>query len=127
MVKLLKYKLELLVEVVELEASQESSAHTIAHPVNLTLVPSKLEQWKGLATFDQSFNKILSFHQQYSDSRYVTIFDSVAAAIVATKRFRDAFPWNSVGEVHGLSSLIMRQEALAKKITVGTSTILVVL
>ncbi|MBP0040580.1 MAG: type I-D CRISPR-associated helicase Cas3' [Roseofilum sp. SBFL] len=123
MVNLLRDKLGLWVEVVESHPSDSSNARIIAHPVNLKLVPAELSRWQGLQALDESFDQIESFHKQYSDARYVAIFDSVAAAIGAAKRFRNAFDFDLVGEVHGLSSTTMRQEALVKKVTVGTSTI----
>ncbi|MDJ1180258.1 type I-D CRISPR-associated helicase Cas3' [Roseofilum sp. BLCC_M91] len=123
MVNLLRDKLGLWVEVVESHPSDNPDARIIAHPVNLKLVPAELNRWQGLQALDESFDEIESFNQQYSDARYVAIFDSVAAAIGAAKRFINAFDFDLVGEIHGLSSTVMRQEALAKKVTIGTSTI----
>ncbi len=123
MVNLLREKLGLWVEIVESHPSKDPNARAIAHPVNLKLVPAELEKWEGLKALDESFNEIESFQQQYPDTRYVAIFDAVAAAIGAAKRFRNTFDFNLVGEIHGLSSAEMRGEALAKKVTVGTSTI----
>jgi CRISPR-associated helicase Cas3 len=125
MVELLRDKLGLgdRVKVVECKPSQQSSSYTIAHPVHLTLVPTELDRWQGLTALDSSFETILSFNEQFPATRYVAIFDAVAAAIGAARRFRDLFTPDLVGEVHGLSSETMRREALARKITVGTSTI----
>ncbi|XWK91236.1 MAG: type I-D CRISPR-associated helicase Cas3' [Phormidium sp.] len=123
MINLLKYKLNLDVKIVELVPSNKASAHTIAHPVSLTLMPADLDKWKGLEAFDESFEQIITFYNQYSDARFVSIFDSVASTIGIAKRFSNLFGRNSIGEIHGLSSEKMRQEALSKKVTVGTSTI----
>ncbi len=122
-VNLLKNKLNLWVETVASTPSNQDSAYTIAHPVNLTLIPSNLDKWQGLKTLDESFDIITSFNQKYSDSRYVGIFDSVAGAIGAAKSFKNFFEFAQVGEIHGLSSKKMREESLAKKVTIGTSTI----
>lgn len=123
MVELLRDKLGLWVEVIEAQPSSDPSARTIAHPVHLTLIPAELEHWQGLTAFDESFHIITAFHKRYPAARHVTIFDSVAAAIGAARRFRDAFAPDFVGEVHGLSSETMRRQALARQFTVGTSTI----
>ncbi|MGD1702690.1 type I-D CRISPR-associated helicase Cas3' [Dapis sp. BLCC M229] len=123
MVNLVRDKLGLWLEVVESHPSDNPNTRVIAHPVNLKLVPAELSRWQGLQALDESFEEIESFQQKYSDARYVAIFDSVAAAIGAAKCFRNAFDFDLVGEIHGLSSTVMRQEALAKKVTVGTSTI----
>lgn len=123
MVELLRDRIGLWVEVIEAQASSVLSARTIAHPVHLTMVPAELDRWQGLTAFDESFHTITAFHERYPAARYVTIFDSVAAAIGASRRFRDAFAPDLVGEVHGLSSETMRRQALARQFTVGTSTI----
>jgi CRISPR-associated helicase Cas3 len=123
MVELLREKLGLWVEVIEAHPSQSVQARTIAHPVRLILIPADLDRWQGLTALDESFGAIRAFNETHPLARTVAIFDSVAAAIGAARRFGDAFAPGLVGEVHGLSSAAMRREALARKFTVGTSTI----
>ncbi len=123
MVELLREKLGLWVEVIEAQPSQSVQARTIAHPVQLTLIPADLDRWQGLTALDESFGAVRTFNETYPLARNVAIFDSVAAAIGAARRFGEAFASEMVGEVHGLSSGARRRDALARKFTVGTSTI----
>ena len=123
MVSLLRDKLQLRVKVVEAQPSVAPTARTIAHPLHLSFMPADLNHWQGLAALDENWGAIESLRQQHSAGRWVTIFDSVAAAIMAAQRFRARFGNEVVGEVHGLSSETARKQALAKQVTVGTSTI----
>ena len=123
MVTLLREKLGLEVKVIQAQPSDQPIARTMAHPLHLTLVPANLDHWQGLAALDENWNLIESLRQQYPAGRWVTIFDSVAGAIMAAQRFRARFGTDQVGEVHGLSSETARMQALARRVTVGTSTI----
>ncbi len=123
MVDLLRQKLGLRVEVVEAQPSMLPAARTIAHPLHLTLTPANLDRWQGLAALEENWSVIETLRGQYPAGRWVTIFDSVAAAIMAAQRFRASWGAEAVGEVHGLSSEKARSDALARLVTVGTSTI----
>lgn len=123
MVALLREQLHLRVEVIEAQPSAIPAARIVAHPLQLTLAPANLDRWQGLTAIEENHGLIDMWRQQYPAGRWVTILDSVAGAIMMAQRFRVDFGQAAVGEVHGLSSLKMRAEALAKPATVGTSTI----
>jgi CRISPR-associated endonuclease/helicase Cas3 len=119
----LRDKLNLRVEVVQGEPSDGPTAHTIAHPLRLTVLPADLARWKGAKTLAENLSLVDAFLQDYPPGRLVTILDAVAGAINIAQTFRDRFPTRPVGEVHGFSSAQERKEALRRPITVGTSAI----
>lgn len=116
-------RLHLPVKEVEGESSDVPDAHTIAHPLQLTLLPADLRQWKGVETLLECLPALETFLQKYPQARLVTILDSVAGAIATAQALRERFPDKSVGEVHGFSSQQEREEALHRSFTVGTSTV----
>jgi CRISPR-associated helicase Cas3 len=122
-VKWLRDKLELRVEVVEGQSSDAPDAHTIAHPLQLTLLPADLGRWKGTEALLEYLPQLQQFTADYPQARMVTILDSVAGAISIAQTMREAFPDKTVGEVHGFSSPEERETATRQSITVGTSTI----
>ncbi|MEW6045884.1 MAG: type I-D CRISPR-associated helicase Cas3' [Bacillota bacterium] len=123
MVGLLRDRLGLRVEVVEARPSEGAQARLAAHPVTLKIISADLDRWQGLTGLEEAFDQILAFRDEHPEARYVIIFDSVAAAVAAARCLREEFGAGQVGEVHGLSSQAMRGEALAQRITVGTSAI----
>ena len=121
--KWLRDHLHLPVEVVEGEASDAPDAHTIAYPLQLTLLPADLRRWKGVETLLEYLPTLQAFLSEHPQARLVAILDSVAGAIEVARLLRELFPDKAVGEVHGLSSEQEREEAIRRPITVGTSTI----
>lgn len=119
----LKNKLGLRVELVEGKPSAAPEARTIAHPLQLTLLPADLGRWKGADALLEYLPHLQQFVADYPQARLVTILDSVAGAINVAQSFREAFPGKAVGEVHGFSSAKERERATRCPITVGTSTI----
>jgi len=119
----LRDRLHLPVEVIAGEPSDAPEARTIAHPLQLTLLPADLRRWKGVEALLEYLPEIQRFIQTRPQARLVTILDSVAGAIETARALRDLFPNQPVGEVHGFSSDQERAEALRKPFTVGTSTI----
>jgi CRISPR-associated helicase Cas3 len=119
----LRDQLHLPVEVVEGEPSDAPDARTIAHPLQLTLLPADLRRWKGVEALPEYLPALESFLKEYPQARLVTILDSVAGAIATAQALRERFPDKPVGEVHGFSSQQERKEALRRPFTVGTSTI----
>ena len=123
MVTLLREKMGLWVEVLEAQPSAFATARTVAHPLHLSVLPANLDRWQGLAALEENWGEVERLRREYPGACWVAVFDSVAAAIQAAQRFRRDFGHDRVGEVHGLSSEQARSEALAKTVTVGTSTI----
>lgn len=119
----LRDHLRLPVEMVKGKPSSEPSARTIAHPLELTLLPADLRRWQGVETLKAYLPTLQSFVDDYPDARLVTILDSVAGAIETAHVLRRTFPSKPVGEIHGLSSTEEREEAIRRPLTVGTSTI----
>jgi len=119
----LRDHLHVPVEVVAGEASDAPNARTIAHPLQLTLLPADLRRWRGVETLLEYLPKLRLFIDTYPQARLATILDSVAGAIAVALSLRDQFPGKAVGEVHGFSSERERKEALQRPFTVGTSTI----
>ena len=119
----LREKLNLRVEVVQGEPSDDPTAHTIAYPLRLTVLPADLARWKATETLAENLPLVDAFLQDHPSGRLVTILDAVAGAINMAQTFRDRYPTRPVGEVHGFSSSQEREEALRQPITVGTSTI----
>ncbi|HEC34865.1 MAG TPA: type I-D CRISPR-associated helicase Cas3' [Chloroflexi bacterium] len=119
----LRDHLRLPVEVVEGEPADAPDARTIAHPLQLTLLPADLRRWKGVETLLEYLPALQEFVSTYPQARVATILDSVAGAIGVAQALRDLFPGRPVGEVHGFSSAQEREEALRRPFTVGTSTI----
>ena len=115
--------LNLSVDIIECESSASPTARTIAHPVELTILPADLKRWQGTQALLNYLPELQKFVSIYPQTRMVTILDSVGGAINMTQTFRDTFPHKSVGEVHGFSSAAERETALKKELTVGTSTI----
>jgi hypothetical protein len=95
----------------------------IAHPLRLTLLPADLNHWQGTTALAESSEIIDAFRQNYPQGRVVAIFDAVAGAIEVARLFRSRYSSLTVGEVHGFSSEVSREEATQKQVTVGTSTI----
>ncbi|HET89956.1 MAG TPA: type I-D CRISPR-associated helicase Cas3' [Chloroflexi bacterium] len=119
----LRDRLRLPVEIVAGEPSDAPEARTIAHPLQLTLLPADLRRWKGIETLLEHLPELKAFTQAHPQARLVTILDSVAGAIGLAQTLREQFPDRGVGEVHGFSSAQERQTALHQPFTVGTSTI----
>jgi len=119
----LRDKLNLRVEVVQDEPSDAPTAHVIAYPLRLTVLPADLARWKGTEMLVENLSLVDAFLQDYPSGRLVTILDAVAGAINVAQTFRDRYPTRLVGEVHGFSSVQEREEALRRPISVGTSTI----
>jgi CRISPR-associated endonuclease/helicase Cas3 len=119
----LRDHLHLPVETVEGEPSDGPESSLIAHPVQLTLLPSDLRRWKGVETLLDHLPALGQFANDYPQARLVTILDSVAGAISVARLLSEQFPGKPVGEVHGFSSAQERKEALRRPFTVGTSTI----
>lgn len=119
----LRDKLQIPVEVVEAKASATPAARTIAHPVQLDLLPANLLQWKGEEAIAAYLPDLRQFLSDHPAARLATILDSVAGAISFAQMLRREFPDKTVGEVHGFSSEQARASALRKSFTVGTSTI----
>lgn len=119
----LRDRLELRVEVVEGHPSDAPGARTIAHPLQLTLLPADLGRWKGAEALLEYLPYLQQFVTDYPQARMVAILDSVAGAINIAQSLRETFPGKPVGEVHGLSSAEERDTATRQPITVGTSTI----
>ncbi len=118
----LRDRLGIPTEVITAEFSAASTAHLIAHPLRLTVLPADLRRWKGEEALLAYLSEIERFLQEYPSARIVTILDSVAAAVALAEHLRARWP-GQVGEVHGLSSEAERGEALRRPFTVGTSTI----
>jgi CRISPR-associated endonuclease/helicase Cas3 len=119
----LRDRLDLPVKVVESEPSSAPGARTIAHPLQLTILPADLRRWQGVEALLEYLPEMRQFVNAHPQARLVTILDSVAGAISVAQAMRDLFPGKPVGEVHGFSSVQEREEALRKPFTVGTSTI----
>lgn len=119
----LRDALGLRVEVLEAEPSEKPDARMIAHPLRLSLLPADLEQWKGADTLIGNLSLLDEFLQRYPAGRIVTIMEAVAAAIGTAEQFRQRYPAKAIGEVHGLSSVEERRQALRQEVTVGTTTI----
>jgi CRISPR-associated endonuclease/helicase Cas3 len=117
----LRDRLNLPVEVVECAPADSPGARTIAHPLQLTILPADLRHWQGVECLLAYLPELRRFVQDYPQARLVTILDSVAGAIKLAQALRDEFP--GVGEVHGFSSDQERAGALRQPFTVGTSTI----
>jgi CRISPR-associated endonuclease/helicase Cas3 len=122
-ISLLREKLGIRVEIIEAMPSEIPHARVIAHPLRLILIPTDLDRWQGTAAFTESIGIIDAFRQNYSQGRFVAIFDAVAGAIEVARYFRNRYPGIAVGEVHGFSSHTSREEATKQQVTVGTSTI----
>lgn len=116
-------KLDMTVDIIESKPSANEAARTIAHPVELTVIPADLQHWQGHEALLVYLPELQQFIINYPSTRVVTILDSVGGAINITETFRKAFPHKTVGEVHGFSSAEERENALKKELTVGTSTI----
>jgi len=119
----LRDHLHLPVEIVKGKPSNEPDARTIAHPLQLTLVPADLRRWQGVETLKTYLPTLQNFIDSYPKARLVTILDSVAGSIQAAQVLRQMFPSKPVGEIHGLSSAQERETAIRQPFTVGTSTI----
>lgn len=119
----LRTYLQLPVELVKGEPSSAPDARTIAHPLQLTLLPADLRHWQGIEALKGYLPTLQSFVADYPGARLVTILDSVAGSIQAAQALRQMFPNKAVGEIHGLSSPQEREEAIRRSFTVGTSTI----
>ncbi|MBN1815256.1 MAG: type I-D CRISPR-associated helicase Cas3' [Anaerolineae bacterium] len=117
----LRDQLKLPVEVVECVATDSPDARTIAHPLQLTVLPADLRHWQGVECLLAYLPQVRRFVQDHPQARLVTILDSVAGAIKLAQTLREEFP--GVGEVHGFSSDQERAGALRQPFTVGTSTI----
>jgi CRISPR-associated helicase Cas3 len=122
-IPLLQKKLGIRVETIEAIPSGNSQARVIAHPLRLILLPADLDRWQGTSAFAESIEVIDSFQQNYSQGRFVAIFDAIAGAIEVARLFRSRYPGLTVGKVHGFSSEVSREEATKQQVTVGTSTI----
>jgi CRISPR-associated helicase Cas3 len=122
-IPLLREKLGIQVETVEATPSEDPQARVIAHPLRLILLPADLDRWQGTNALTESIEIIDTFRQSYPQGRIVTIFDAVAGAIEIARLFRSRYPNLTIGEVHGFSSEVSREEATQKQTTVGTSTI----
>jgi CRISPR-associated endonuclease/helicase Cas3 len=122
-VKWLRDRLKLRVEVVEGQPTDAPGARTIAHPLQLTLLPADLGRWKGAEALLEYLPQLQQLVADYPQARIVTILDSVAGAISIAQTLRETFPGKPVGEVHGFSSTEERDMATRQPITVGTSTI----
>jgi CRISPR-associated endonuclease/helicase Cas3 len=99
------------------------NAWTVAHPVELFIVPACLARWQAHEALDEHFTLVSDFVTDRPDARSVFILDSVAGAVQLAKSLADRFGKANVGEVHGLSSEEARNDALRRRFTVGTSTI----
>lgn len=119
----LQERLGLDVEVIQAEPSISVSARTIAHPVELELLPADLQMWQGTQTILDYLPTIQRFFKRYPGTRVVLILDSVAGAISTAQHLKTLFPGKSIGEVHGFSSDQERLESMKATFTVGTSTI----
>ncbi|MFN4073590.1 MAG: type I-D CRISPR-associated helicase Cas3' [Thermus sp.] len=95
----------------------------VAQPLRLTLVPANLASWEGPKVFKEFLPEVRGFLEQYPGASLVIILDSVAGAMSLARDLRKEFGDQEVGEVHGFSSPQERDEALRRRITVGTSTI----
>ena len=62
-IPLLREKIGLLVKVIEGKSSESPQAKTIAHPVQLTLIPADLERWRGTTALTESIEVIDAFRQ----------------------------------------------------------------
>ncbi|MEA3308855.1 MAG: type I-D CRISPR-associated helicase Cas3' [Chloroflexota bacterium] len=122
-VKWLRENLKLRVEVVEGQPSDAPDARTIAHPLQLTLLPADLGRWQGVEALLEYLPQLQQFAVDYPQARMVTILDSVTGAISLAQTMRETFPDKTVGEVHGFSSPEERETATRQPLTVGTSTI----
>jgi len=121
--KWLRDSLKLRAEVIEGQPSDAPDARTIAHPLQLTLLPADLGRWKGVEALLEYLPQLQQFVVDYPQTRLVTILDSVVGAISIAQTLRETFPGRLVGEVHGFSSAEERETATQQSITVGTSTI----
>lgn len=119
----LQKRLHLPVEVVRGKPSSAADARTIAHPLQLSLLPADLRRWKGVETLMEYLPTLQQFLSDYPEARLVTILDSVVGAVEAAQKLRTLFPNKPVGEIHGLSSDEEREKATQQPFTVGTSTI----
>lgn len=119
----LQDRLGLRVEIVRGQPSDVPGARTIAHPLQLTLLPADLGRWKGVEALLEYLPQLQQFVADHPQVRMVTILDSVAGAINLAQTLRETFPDKSVGEVHGFSSAKERESATRQPLTVGTSTI----
>ncbi len=119
----LERQLQLPVEIVEAEPSISPQARTIAHSLQLTLLPADLRRWQSVETLLAYLPELGKFFADYPQARLVTILDSVAGAITLAQTLREQFPGKTVSEIHGFSSSQEREQAVKKQFTVGTSTI----
>ncbi|MBC7234187.1 MAG: type I-D CRISPR-associated helicase Cas3', partial [Chloroflexi bacterium] len=119
----LRERLHLPVEVIVSEASDAPQARTVAHSVDLAVVPADLTRWEGSKALLENLWIIQEFLDAHPQARLVAILDSVYGAMEVARVLRDHFPDRRVGEVHGFSSEKEREEAIRAPMTVGTSTI----
>jgi CRISPR-associated helicase Cas3 len=115
--------LNLPVEIIQAQAAPPGTGRVVTHPLHLLLVPADLERWRGVETLLDQSGCVDQFLACYPQARVVTILDSVAGAVRLAEAWRERYPDRPVGEVHGFTSEIQRDQALHKATTVGTSTI----
>ena len=119
----LQNRIHLPVEVIEAEPSRAPYARTIAHSLQLSILPADLRQWKGIEALLEYLPELQRYIVDNPQARLVTILDSVAGAITLAQALRERFPAIEVGEGDGLSSPQEREQALKQAFTIGTSTI----
>jgi len=94
----------------------------IMEKVDLTLIPANLRRWKAMEAIEDNLNIIDEYLEKFPKAKGVFILDSVGDACQLADKLRNRYE-TVTGEVHGFMSKLGRREGLAKKITVGTTTI----
>lgn len=124
MVELLE-KMGISVRTVEPQLTATSTAEhrVVAHPLELIVVPADLAAWKATEAIEANMPLVTAFVEEYPEARGVFILDSVAGALQISTKLQSLFGTHQVGEVHGMSSVEARKDALRHRFTVGTSTI----
>lgn len=123
MVAMLRDRLGLPVRLIEAVPAEGPHARRAGQAITLRVMPAELERWQVRDQIEAALDQLRAFRARYPEARVLFILDSVAAAVAVAQRLRGELGPDEVGEVHGLSSQAMREEALLRRATVGTSTI----
>ncbi|SEN14941.1 type I-D CRISPR-associated helicase Cas3' [Lihuaxuella thermophila] len=94
---------------------------TFLESLQLTLKPSLLHNWRTGEEILNDWDEVEAYLSQFPHAKGLIILDSIHDAQMLAKALREQ--GYEVGEVHGLSDRKHSREALAKQITVATSTV----
>lgn len=123
MMALLRDRLNLPVRLIEALPAAGAHARRAGEAIVLRVMQAELERWQVQEQLDGVLDQLRGFRDRHPEARFLFILDSVAAAVAVGRRLRGELGADEVGEVHGLSSLAMRAQALLRRVTVGTATI----